>query len=358
MRLPAGRVVGDRYRVGPFLGEGGMQEVYRATDTVLDRPVALKTPKTNDAERRFERSAQVSARINHPQVARTFDYFVDGRRAFLVEELIEGMDLGALCKRVPQLDPYLTARLLHGLARGLAAVHAVEVVHRDLKPSNLMALGGFDFREVKVTDFGVSRLAEEEIESGLAGGVATITGSKTLIGHLPYLAPEILRRRRTVHFPADIWAAGALAFHFLAGEPPFGAELADAVPNILSAPVPSLPEAVASHPQAGPLAQEIYGLVVACLQRDPASRPTAAQLVTMCERLCYPILDREVGTVTGYPGGSFGFADAPRGRVFFHIESVFGHARPRVGGEIWFSRHPGAPYDRAHPVVPILPEAP
>jgi len=289
-------------------------------------------------------------------VARTLDYFTHAGRYYLVEELVEGLDFGALLKRAPQIDPYVTAQVLHGLARALSAVHAEDVVHRDLKPSNIMAAGGLDLTGVKLTDFGVALIAKAEIDAGLVGDVR-LTGSKTLIGHLPYLAPEILRDRKLVSPAADIWAAGALAFHFLAGKPPFGQELADAVVNILTAPLPPLPPEVNNNPQLRGLGQEIYGIAAACLQRTPASRPTAQQLVELCGRLCYPIEKREVGVVTGYPGGSFGFADAPGGTVFFHVESVFGPAPPRVGGEIWFSRYPGSPRDRAHPVVPLQ-EAP
>jgi eukaryotic-like serine/threonine-protein kinase len=354
MRLQQGMV--GRYHVDAYVNEGGMQEVYEATDTLLGRKVALKRPKNDDGERRFDRSARVSAQVNHANVARTLDYFEQNGQRFLVEEFVEGRDLGDVLKLIPQLDPYMAAQVLHGLARGIEAVHKVGVVHRDLKPSNIMAAGGLALTGVKVTDFGVAKMSEAEIDAGVAGGLVTLTGSKTLIGHLPYLAPEILRKRKTVDPCADIWAVGALAFHFLAGVPPFGYELADAVTQILSAPVPPLPADVANHPQVRGLGQEIYGIIVACLQRDPASRPTAEQLVGLCERLCYPVVEREVGVVSGYPGGSFGFAESEKGTVFFHVESVIGPWRPRVGGKIWFARHPGTPRDRAHPVVPFLSE--
>ncbi len=359
MWLPNGTTIG-RYSIDGRLGEGGMQQVYSATDTLLGRKVALKTPKNEDAGRRFDRSAQASARVNHENVARTLDYVEQGETTYLVEELIEGKhDLGRILKRIPQLDPYMTAQVLHGLARGLAAVHEVGVVHRDLKPSNIMAVGGLSLTGVKITDFGVATMSIAEIDAGIAGGMLTITGSKTLIGHLPYLAPEILRKRKTVDPAADIWAVGALAYHFLTGVTPFGFELADAVTNILTAPVPPLPAELGSHSQFRGLAQEIYGIIVACLQREhPESRPTARQLMELCERLCYPVLEREVGVVTGYPGGSFGFADSAQGKVFFHMDSVLNRSRPREGGEIWFSRHAGDPWPRAHPVVAILPEAP
>jgi len=337
MQLKEGTCIG-RYRVDAYLGEGGMQQVYRATDMLLERQVALKSPKNDDGERRFERSAQASARVSHANVARTLDYFKHGAQHFLVEELVEGLDFGGVLKRVPQLDPYAAALALHGLARGIAAVHAVEVVHRDLKPSNLMSVGGLALTGVKITDFGVAKMSGAEIDAGVEGGMLTLTGSKTLIGHLPYLAPEILKKRKLVDPCCDIWAVGALAFHFLAGVPPFGYELAEAVTQILTAPVPPLPKEVDSHPQMAGLGREIYGIAVACLQRDAASRPTARQLVGLCERLCYPVLEREVGVVTGYPGGSFGFADSPKGSVFFHVDRVLEHRSGCPSGALAGSR--------------------
>lgn len=359
MTLRKGSDVG-RYQVDVPLGEGGMQQVYRAHDTLFGRHVVLKVPKNDDGERRFERSAHAAARVNHTNVARTLDFLDVGGRRYLVEEYVHGLDLGKLLKQVPRLDPYMVARVLHGMARGVAAVHGADVVHRDLKPSNVMVAGGLAFADVKITDFGVARMAIAEIDDALAGGDLSLTGSKTLIGHLPYLAPEVLRDRKTVDRRADVWAVGALAFHLLSGRPPFGHELAEAVVKILSAPVPQLPPDVSGHPQFGPLGREIYGIAAACMQRDPGARPTAPQLVDLCGRLCYPVSTREVGRVTGYPGNTFGFAsaDADGAEVFFHVDSVFGKARPAVGGQIWFSRHPGHPYPRAHPVVPLMAEEP
>jgi len=353
MKLPPGTNLG-RYRIEKYINEGGMQQVYSAVDSLLGRRVAIKTPKNDDGERRFDRSAHLSAQVSHANVARTLDYFEFEGNRFLVEEFVDGIDVGALLKKVPRLDSYVAARIVHGLARGIAAVHAVDVVHRDLKPSNIIAEGGLLLSGIKVTDFGVAKMAGAEIDASVEGGALTLTGSKTLIGHLPYLAPEILRKRATVDAAADIWAVGALAFHLISGEPPFGYELADVVTKILAAPVPPLPDVVASNSQLGGLARELYGVAVRCLQRDPKDRPTARQLLDLCERLCYPITAREVGVVTAYPANSFGFAAADAGSVFFHVDSVYGPSLPRLGGKIWFSRHSGQPRDRAHPVVPIF----
>lgn len=354
--LPRGRLIGGRYRteVDKPITSGGMQYVYRATDTLLERPVALKTPKP-DNDKRFERSALFSARINHANATRTLDYIKDGNDLYLIEEWVEGQDLGKILKRAKRFDPYMCAYVLHALARALCVMHEVDVVHRDLKPSNIMAVGGLGVTEVKVTDFGVANLAEGEIDRGVAGGMLTITGSKTLIGALPYLAPEILRRRSTISAKADIWAVGALTFHLMTGQTPFGDEL-EAVAEILKGNVPPLPAEKDAQPQYDGLYQEIYGIVRACLQADQTKRPDARELLRLCGRLCYPIAPREIGQVKLYHGNYLGFASTEGRDVFFHVDSVLGSRRPRVGGEIWFSRHPGSPNERAHPVVVLSAE--
>src|SRR5215467_8183899 len=105
-----GDVVGDRYEIEEFIGEGGMQEVYRAGDQLLGRSVALKAPKNASATKRFQRSAIVSARINHPNVAKTLDYIETSHRAYLIEELVVGKDLGrVLADFFTFVDPYLAA---------------------------------------------------------------------------------------------------------------------------------------------------------------------------------------------------------------------------------------------------------
>jgi serine/threonine-protein kinase len=327
-----------------------MQEVYSATDEVLNRRVALKTPFNTSGEKRFARSACLSARINHPNAARTFDY-LDNQRQYLIEELIEGRNLGALLDEIPQFDPDAAAWVLHHLARGLAAVHRHKIVHRDLKPGNIMVLGGWGFTGLKITDFGVAQMAAREIEE--AARLGTVTTSKTAIGALPYMAPEVIESPTSPEPPADIWAVGALVYQLLTGDLPFGQGFA-AVPRIQAAAPPLMPRELQVHPQFRHLGRELYGVLLQCMQRDPSQRPDALQLVELCDRLCYSLMEgRQIGVVEGYPGRSFGFLRPERGGepIFFHAESVVGRL-PMIGQEVWFRSYPGQPRDRAHPVVP------
>jgi len=199
----AGDIIGDRYLVLGFIGQGGMQEVYQAEDKLLGKIVALKAHKNLSAQKRFKRSAVVSAKVNHPNVAKTLDYVdVDENHAYLVEEYIPGKDLSRVLREdLPLLDPQIVARIFHHLARGLAASHHAGVIHRDLKPSNVMSVDGALVSDVKITDFGIAKMAEEEIAEAAEGGEESLTASQTAIGALPYMAPEIISCRKAAAFP-------------------------------------------------------------------------------------------------------------------------------------------------------------
>jgi serine/threonine-protein kinase len=194
-----GDVVGERYEVVEFIGEGGMQEVYRASDKLLRRSVALKAPKNASAKKRFQRSAVFSARINHPNVAKTLDYFEAPERAYLIEECVDGKDLGrVLVEFFAFLDPYLAAMVFHHLARGIAASHHSDVIHRDLKPNNVMIVGGEYFGGVKITDFGIAKMAQEEIDEAVEGGDArSFESSRDRVRRYPLYGTGSHRREPT-----------------------------------------------------------------------------------------------------------------------------------------------------------------
>lgn len=346
-------VIGDRYKILRHVGEGGMQEVYEAEDLLLSRNVALKVPKNNSATKRFQRSAVVSARINHANVAKTLDYLDDKNRSYLIEEFITGKDLAkVLKKRLSKLDPLCAARILHHLAKGLAASHHADVIHRDIKPSNVMAEGGELLTEVKITDFGIAKMAFEEIGEAVEGGDASITASQTAIGALPYMAPEMIQSIKDAGKPADIWSIGALAYELLEGRKPFGFGL-KAVPAIVVGNVaPMIAVKQAAH-QFLPAAKAVQEIIMSCLQVDLTKRPTADELVRNCEALCYPITKREKGTVDRFSRPTFGYLAADKGdEVFFHVQNVYGDS-VSVGDRVVFSRHEGGKADRAFPIMKI-----
>jgi len=349
-----GQIVGGRYEITKYIGEGGMQQVFEANDNLLARVVALKVPKNPSAEKRFQRSAAVSARINHANVAKTLDYFEEKERGYLIEEYVSGKDLGRVLKEDLQiLDPLMAARIFHRLAKGLAASHHATVIHRDLKPSNIMVVDGGRLTDVKITDFGIAKMAEEELVA-VEGGESSLTASYTAIGALPYMAPEMIKSIKKAGTSADVWSLGALMFELITGEKPFGVGY-KAVPAIMEAKVPPLPNMLKSNAQFKYAAEEIYKLVKICLTADPADRPSADHLVQACGMMCYPDSTREFGKIKIFDNGSWGFIAAESGDdVFFHIDSIFGKEKVKKGDRVWFARHMGGGADRAFPVMKVI----
>src|SRR5215831_12924688 len=177
------------YRIETKLGEGGMGEVYRAIDTRLGRPVAIKTTREQFSAR-FAREARAISSLNHPNICTLHDVGPN----YLVMELVEGETLSARLKNGPL--PMNTA-LLYAVqvAAALVEAHAKGIVHRDLKPGNIMiAKSG-----VKVLDFGLARMGQDE----------TVTASQMIVGTPAYMAPE-QREGRSVDARTDIYAFGCV----------------------------------------------------------------------------------------------------------------------------------------------------
>jgi serine/threonine protein kinase len=342
-----------RYDPLKFVGAGGMQNVFLSTDTYLDRSVALKVPKDESSARRFERSAIVSARVNHANVAKTLDYFVESDRPYLIEEFVKGMDLGAILDQyILCLPPSTTASIVHALAKGLSASHNAGVVHRDLKPSNIMVVGGLEFAGIKITDFGIAKMAEDEIAewADIGGG----TSSGTVLGAVPYMSPESIQSFRTASKPSDVWALGAIAYELLSGRKPFGRGLT-AVPAILEAVPPAVPPQI-NAAQFRTLGRQVYELILRCLQKDPLRRPLADELVQECELLCYSNDLYETGKVKHKIAANRGFLTSDLAAdLFYHRNSIYGDSTVAVGDRLWFGRHPGLGNDRAFPIVKLRP---
>ena len=346
-------VAGNRYRILRWIGQGGMQEVYLARDCLLNREVALKTPIVNNSQRRFERSAIVSARVNHNNVAKTLDYFQESGRPYLIEEYISGLDLSNIVgKRLPYLPPQAAAKVLHQLARAVSASHNVQVVHRDLKPSNIMVAGGLRLDRIKVTDFGIAKLAEEELASWAEGDeeVKTATSSRTVLGAIPYMAPESITAFRQAGKAADVWAIGAIIYEMISGRKPFGRGLA-AIPSILAAQKPKRPSPLSSLQFSG-LGTDILDLVYSCLQFDASLRPTADQLTRDCELLCYDDICYETGSISSIQTSTYGFFQIDGGGDgFYHTDSFYGDRSINLDARIWFARYSSDGSDRAFPIV-------
>ncbi|EJN32241.1 serine/threonine protein kinase [Pseudomonas sp. GM78] len=366
------QILAGRYEIIKYYAAGGMQEVYIARDLALDRTVALKTPKAGVVDRRFRRGAEMGARVVHPNVAATFDYYEDEKITFLVEEFVPGRDLAKLLDdEFYYLDPGLAAHILHHMARALNEAHRVGICHRDLKPSNIMTSGDPGVAALKLTDFGIAKLAESEIEAEMNlfdEDESTLTTSNTLLGAVPYMAPECWVNWKAAGQPMDIWAFGCIAYQLLVGSPPFGMGRA-AIFNVgrLSFTGVNLekPKWFSTHKVTEVLEEDLWKIIQGCLALNPDDRPNASQIVEAFNLICYASTDRKVGFVSDFKinyadggTGNFGFINDGAGEsTFFHNTVFFGDQPAARGQRVSFSRYPGVPNARCSPVLLLKPKA-
>lgn len=368
-KFAPGAVLIDRYEIKRFHAAGGMQEVYLCYDRALDRHVALKTPKDGVKDRRFRRGAEMGARVVHTNVASTFDYYEDERLTFLVEEFIEGVDLGRrLSNEFMFLDPALAAHVVHHIARAIHEAHRVGICHRDLKPSNIMTSGDPSLSSIKLTDFGIAKLAESEIAAEMElfdRDESTLTSSNTLLGAVPYMAPECWEDWKSARQPMDIWALGCIAYQLLVGEPPFGYGRM-AIRNVAMLSVKGIslkePSWFGGHKATEALETDLWKIIERCIQVDPEARPKAQEVVRACDDLLYAVATRRTGIIQKYKmqyldggSGSYGYIidDATKGEFFFHKTGYFGANKIKVGRPVSFSVYPGKPKARASPVLEL-----
>lgn len=355
--MKAAQIVGQRYEVKEEVGQGGMQTVRKALDRRLNRHVALKTPLSTSAAKRFADSARLSARIRHPNVASALDYFIDGETAYFAEELIDGMNLQQCFDgHFSRLCPDTTAKILHNLAKGVSASHLAGVIHRDLKPSNIMVSNDLSFSMIKITDFGIARLAELQIEADLKLQNENSATSSTLIGAIPFMAPEAIAKATSAVAPGkpiDVWALGAIAYYLLTGTHPFGADIT-AVVGILAGAPPKTPEKQVMGGATQELASNLWNAILACLQRDPKDRPTAAQLADLCASMRY--LDEPRQTVvisTKDPKRPMYFGESINGATIALPHAEFIHGSPSIGTRVSCFAFSGNPRPRGVAVMQL-----
>lgn len=231
MRTRVPSLGGDRYVLNDVVGRGGMADVYRAEDRVLQRTVAVKVMRDVSADprerARFAAEARTLALLNHPGLVPVWDAGTSDERPYLVMELVVGPNLADCCRGVA-LEPSRVAAIGAELATALAYVHSCGVVHRDIKPSNVL-LDQFD--RVRLTDFGIARLLSD---------TSGYTATGTTIGTAAYLAPEQVRGER-VSAMADVYSLGLVLLEALTGERAYQGSPAEAALARLSTP-PRIPD--------------------------------------------------------------------------------------------------------------------
>jgi eukaryotic-like serine/threonine-protein kinase len=280
-----GTKLGGRYRLDERIAGGGMGDVWRGTDEVLGRTVAIKIllpallEEAGFAER-FRGEARTMATINHPGVVDVYDYGSEGGTAFLVMEYVEGDALSRTLSRVGRLTPGRTMALIAQAADALHAAHEKGIVHRDVKPGNLLVRPN---GTLVLTDFGIARSAM----------VGQLTAAGSVLGTASYISPE--QAAGGVASPlSDVYALGVVAYQCLAGHRPFEGDnpVEIAMRHVRDMP-PPLP---ADTPPV------VRQFVERAMAKDPAARyPTAAAMAQVARRAA-----ASMATVGGAPAPATG----------------------------------------------------
>jgi len=250
-RFPAGLILAGRYRIVGLLGQGGMGEVYRASDLKLGQPVALKflpaaTAKNPQLLARFHAEVRIARQVSHPNVCRVYDIGeVDGA-TFLSMEYVDGEDLRSLLRRIGRLPPDKALEIARKLCAGLAAAHDKGVLHRDLKPAKIMIDGR---GQVLIADFGLAALAGQ------------LEGAHVQDGTPAYMAPEQLAGKE-VSVRSDLYALGLVFHEMFTGKQAFESSAKRSTPTTVK--------------DIDPLVERV---ILRCLDADPRNRPASALAV-------------------------------------------------------------------------------
>ncbi|MBM9461332.1 PASTA domain-containing protein [Nocardioides sp. zg-536] len=268
----SGRLLDGRYRIGSRIARGGMASVYEATDTRLDRTVAVKIMHTGlgdasaDAEesfaRRFVREARAAARLSHPNVVAVYDQGRDDTgdgTIYLVMEYVPGHTLRDTITKEAPMSPERALAILEPVLSALASAHRAGLVHRDVKPENVLIA---DDGRIKVADFGLAKAISADTQHTTTNGV--------LIGTVSYLAPELVIEQKA-DARADVYAAGVILFELLTGTKPHTGESPIAVAyRHVHHDVPAPSSVVPGIPAY------VDALVARATTRDPSLRPADA----------------------------------------------------------------------------------
>ncbi len=266
----AGQVLATRYRLVELLGQGGMATIYRAHDVQLGRDVAVKVLRAEYGRdpafvARFRQEAQSAAALSHPNVVNVFDYGMEAGDPFIVMEMIDGGDLGAVIKESGTLDPMAAARIAQQIFEALDTAHGRGIVHRDIKPTNVLLTSA---GRVKVADFGIARAFSE----------AQLTMPGTTLGSVHYFSPE-QARGEMVTTASDVYSAGLVLFEMLTGRRAWTGDSAGAVAVARLAGDPPAPSSI-----QGGVPPILDAAVRRSLARVPSDRPTAGDMAALLGR--------------------------------------------------------------------------
>ena len=285
-----------RYEILDELGQGAMGIVYRATDPMINRIVAIKTinmalkeEEIAEYEARFYQEAKAAGGLNHPNIVTIYDIGKSGNIAYMTMEFLAGKELRALLAPGLPLPLVQAVEIAAQVADGLAYAHQNQVVHRDIKPANIMIVGG---GVVKITDFGIARMRFSK----------TFTQTGTIVGSPRYMSPEQVLGRRTGP-QSDIFSLGAVLYEMLTGRAPFtGSDVNALMFQILNL-VPPVPSAL------NPAVPEMLNLVVAkAIAKAPEERYASAAQFALDLRECKKLIEESAAGAApaerALPGGA------------------------------------------------------
>ena len=261
--MKIGQIIKERYEIVEILGEGGMAFVYKAKDKQLQRNVAIKTLKPNYVNQekfvdRFRREAQTAANLNHPNIVQIFDWGIEDEPYFVME-YIEGNTLTSIITGNKTVGLNDILYIGSQVANGLKEAHKHGLVHRDIKPGNIMITQD---GKVKVTDFGIVSLQNEESD---------ITKTGAVLGTASYISPE-QAQGKPVSFESDLYSLGTVLYELIAGNPPFTGDspIATATKHLTDKP-----EKLSNYRKDIPKALE--NAILKLLEKRPSDRFKSAE---------------------------------------------------------------------------------
>lgn len=258
------QVLGGRYRIDALIGRGGMSDVYRGTDVVLQRPVAIKilTDRSEDIRKRFLREAQSMARLNHPNIVGVYDAAQADGASFIVMELALGRTLATISPA--ELTVHTALRYILDLLEALAFAHENSIIHRDVKPANIMVLSS---GTIKVMDFGLSRRTSE---------MSSVSNAGEIVGTIAYLSPERFLGK-VADARSDLYSVGVVMYEVFTGTVPFKNDADDLVAVIFAHVNEPPPPLRSVNPAVPP---QIERIVLKLLEKDPDRRYQSAREVS------------------------------------------------------------------------------
>ncbi|MHB9095998.1 MAG: Stk1 family PASTA domain-containing Ser/Thr kinase, partial [Eubacteriales bacterium] len=271
----------NRYEIISQLGGGGMALVYKARDTLLNRPVTVKILRseyTSDEEfvSRFRREAQAVAKLSHPNIVSVYDVGQEGDTHYIVMEYVEGWNLKQIIKEQGRLPIGKAIDIAGQICGGLQDAHEHGIVHRDIKPHNILVT---DNGRVKVTDFGIAQIMSS----------VTVTNSGTIVGSVHYFSPE-QAKGGTTGAKSDIYSVGVVLYEMVTGKVPFEGEtpIAVALRHIQDNPVP--PGKLNSQ-----VSPELERVIMRAMEKDVTMRyMTAGDMAKDLRRIAGPLSDTRV----------------------------------------------------------------